>query len=96
MASIASLTQRAYEDPLVTIRVAQVLSQMAEVASQIADGNRCDITSIMRRVRAEPDYASAWVFAALVLIKPEQKTIRELRDYSTAIARYQRVKSGTT
>lgn len=88
MAKLDRVTQRSYQSDEITRDTAQALVSLADILAQIQDAEDVDLTVILNRVRSNPDYAAATVFACLIAIPATTETIARMKAQARAMRRY--------
>lgn len=87
MADLSRVKQTAYSTPFITHDTAKALTELANVLGRIQDSENVDITDLIKEVRSNNNAAAAMVWAALLSLSADTKTITRIRANATAMRR---------
>lgn len=86
--NLARIRQSKFSDPLLTLRVANALSHMADIGAAMLSDEEYNIVPLLTQVRNDPNIAMAWMYAALIGIDWDEQAVKSVREQSQAIRRY--------
>lgn len=90
----ARIRQAKFRDPLLTLRVANALSHMADVGESMLSDTEYDVVPLLTQIRNDPDIAMAWFYAACIAVDWDSNAVKAIREQAAAIKRYAPVQSG--